>query len=151
MNTEKDERRGKLAAIHIAKKWAVDKGFFADDADYQAFLQKAAGVQSSGKAGPSQLDEILRAFKRLGWVPVKKKRTYKTQTGRLIAALWHKHSREKTDDALLLFIRNRLDLPENVTKGPDQLIKEEADIVLGAIRGMVKSKRKATVKKGMPK
>ncbi len=140
-------RREKMAKIHVAKKWAEDNGYITTDDDYRDTLKRVAGVRSSADAGPSQLDEILRHFTRLGWKPTRRKSG--TKTGGLIRGMWKDHSREKTDEALRAFVRRCLDLPDNVEKDPDYLTKEEADKVLAALRRIAAADRKEAVKRRM--
>lgn len=135
-------RNEKIAKIKIAVK-QLD---LTDD-DYRAILKMKANVTSCKDAGPSQLDEILRHLKGLGFKPVRRKSG--TKTGGLIRTLWKEHSREKTDVALYEYIRKCLTLPENVIKDPDHLTKKDADIIMGALRDMAAAARKEAVKQRM--
>lgn len=131
----------KLKKIHVA----VRQLCMSDEA-YRDMLQNVIGRRSLKDAPPSLLDVVLIHLKKLGFKPVR--RTSKTKTSGLIRALWKESSREKTDESLLAFIRTCLKLPENVTKDPDFLTKEDADKILGAMRAMFSEARKQAVKRG---
>jgi hypothetical protein len=95
-------RREKLALIHLAKKDCA-----LDDDSYRALLVSTAGVSSSSMVETEQqFKEIMKAFKRLGFVSKSKKWPYCSAFQlQYIKALWAAVAREKTDTALRSFIR----------------------------------------------
>lgn len=66
--SEKAQRRGLLAMVHIAKK---DLGLREDE--YEMIL-RGFGVASSGELNIPQLERLVKYLKRLGWKPVRKRR-----------------------------------------------------------------------------
>jgi len=113
-----------LAKIHIAKK---EMGL--DDDDYRFFLNRITGKESAKLLSDREADAVIDEFKRLGWVPKKRR----TQTGdgspkklkyedlanrigmaspkqlRMIEAMWMTGSkiREKTPTSLRSFLNNK--------------------------------------------
>jgi len=91
------------------------------DEDYRAILQRVAGCNSSTECGPSQLDELLREFRRLGWKPGQPRGetplSRKAQV-RKIYAIWEEMRPLLAvggKDALRAFVERQTKTPANPT------------------------------------
>lgn len=65
-----NNRRAKLAKIHIAKKELS----FGDE-QYQAILMERMGVESAGELDDKGLDQMVRILEDMGWTPKRSKKT----------------------------------------------------------------------------
>jgi phage gp16-like protein len=102
--------------VQIAKKQLA----LTDD-DYRAILLRVTGKTSSTECGPSQLDELLREFKRLGWKPAtgkaggKQRRPLsKEAQHRMIYAVWtdlRPHLAVGDESTLRAFVRRQTKTP----------------------------------------
>lgn len=79
--TEKAQRRGLLAMVHIAKK-----DLMLRDDEYETILQ-GFKVASSGELSIPQLERLVKYLKRLGWKPVHPRRKKAAPTESRLAAL----------------------------------------------------------------
>ncbi len=69
--TEKAQRNGLLAMVHIAKK-----DLMLRDDEYEMILQ-GFKVASSGELDVPQLERLVKYLKKLGWKPVRSRRKKK--------------------------------------------------------------------------
>jgi phage gp16-like protein len=98
--SEKAQRRGLLAMVHIAKK---DLGL--NEGEYEMILQ-GFKVASSGELNIPQLERLVKYLKRLGWKPVRSRRK--------------KHSADA--DARLAALRERcVEVAKNMDNGEKRL------------------------------
>lgn len=67
--SEKAQRRGLLAMVHIAKK---DLGL--NEGEYEMILRRGFKVTSAGDLNIPQLERLVKYFKHLGWRPLRSRR-----------------------------------------------------------------------------
>jgi phage gp16-like protein len=79
--SEKAQRRGLLAMVHIAKK---DLGL--NEGEYEMIL-RGFKVASSGELNIPQLERLVKYLKRLGWKPVRSRRKKPAPADARLAAL----------------------------------------------------------------
>ncbi|WP_342239680.1 regulatory protein GemA [Inquilinus sp. OTU3971] len=128
-------RASAIAKVHVAKKQLG-----LDDEAYRAMLRRVTGRDSAADLNAVQLGNVIREFVRLGWTGGADLRTGRTSTGRLIRALWHDASREKSEASLRSMIRRVLGLAEDVIPEPDMLSVADASKVVEALKGMKRRK-----------
>ncbi|WP_304225473.1 regulatory protein GemA [Gracilinema caldarium] len=115
-----------------------------DDAAYKAILLGAAGIESSKElSSKTQFDEIMKAFKNLGFRYQKREeiilpnRASKAQIA-YIKRLWDLGSRSKTESSLRQFLR-RVGHVDDV----NFLTKQQASAVILALEDINKKAREA--------
>jgi len=79
--SEKAQRRGLLAMVHIAKK-----DLMLRDDEYEMILS-GFKVASSGELNIPQLERLVKYLKRLGWKPVRSRRKKPAPAAARLAAL----------------------------------------------------------------
>lgn len=114
-----------------------------DDAAYKAILLGAAGIESSKElVSESQFNEIMQAFKNLGFKYQKKQeiilpnRASKAQIA-YIKRLWDLGSRSRTESGLRQFLR-RIGHVDDV----NFLTKQQASAVILALEDMLRKASK---------
>jgi len=80
-----NNRRAKLAKIHIAKKELS----FGDE-QYQAILLERMGVESAGELDDRGLDQLVAILTDMGWTPKRSKKTGTLPAGKAqqIKRIW---------------------------------------------------------------
>lgn len=116
-----------------------------DDDAYRAILLGAAGIESSKEiASESQFNEIMQAFKNIGFKYQKKQeiilpnRASKAQIA-YIKRLWDLGSRSKTESGLRQFLR-RIGHVDDV----NFLTKQQASAVILALEDILRKSSKAS-------
>jgi len=121
--TRLENRRARLALIHVAKKQTG----LSDDM-YRALLEGAAGVHSAAEIETEdQFEAVMQGFGKLGFKRGRAKESRQVNPDSwgcsarqraYIEALWKRYSREKTPQALHAFIRRTcgIDHPRFLTR-----------------------------------
>lgn len=127
------DRHAMLAKVHLARK---ELGLAEDD--YRAILRRVTRHDSAAGCGPSQLDELLREFRRLGWKGSHRPRSPKPII-RMIHAVWRDIAprlADGSDAALRSFVQRQTrnsSRPDGVT-APEFLDVPAATKVLEGLK-----------------
>lgn len=126
-------RRLILAKIHVAKKQMA----LTDDS-YRDLLRRVTGRDSAADCAASQLDDVLREFKRLGWTG-KHRPASKEAIVRMIQGVWRDiapHLAQPGEAALRAFVQRQTkspSRPDGVT-APEFLDVKDATRVLEGLK-----------------
>lgn len=124
-----------LAKVHIAKKELA-----LADADYRELLARLTGKSSSAHCSETELDQVLKEFRRLGWKPRTNgavKKSGKPHV-RKVYALWGELERagalrDGSRRALQAFVERQTGVAS-----PEWLTAPQANLVTEGLKAMLR-------------